>query len=275
MRADTKFEGNQLASFSTASCDEIRKIILASPTKSCELDPLPTKLLKQCLDYLLPAITSIVNKSLSQICVPTPFKRAVVRPLLKKSNLDKEVLKNYRPVSNLPFISKILEKVVATRLENHINSHSLHDHAQSAYRAGHSTETALLRVHHDIACALDNNCCAVLLMLDLSAAFDTIDHTILLNRLEFSFGITDDALLWLKSYLTERTQCVSIGSVQSNDIELCFGVSQVSLLRPKLFCMSSKPVSEICRRHGMSYHSYADDTQVYQVIKPLGDWSDL
>jgi len=275
MRADTKFEGNQLTSFSTASCDEIRKIILASPTKSCELDPLPTKLLKQCLDYLLPAITSIVNKSLSQICVPTPFKRAVVRPLLKKSNLDKEVLKNYRPVSNLPFISKILEKVVATRLENHINSHSLHDHAQSAYRAGHSTETALLRVHHDIACALDNNCCAVLLMLDLSAAFDTIDHTILLNRLEFSFGITDDALLWLKSYLTERTQCVSIGSVQSNDIELCFGVPQGSVLGPKLFCMFSKPVSEICRRHGMSYHSYADDTQVYQVIKPLGDWSDL
>ena len=171
------------------------KIILAAPTKSCELDPLPTKLLKPCLDPVLPSITDIVNKSLSEQCVPASFKQAIVRPLLKKPNLDKEMLKNYRPVSNLPFISKILEKVVNNQLENHINSHSLHDDVQSAYRAYHSTETALLRVHHDIAYALDSNCCAVLLMLDLSAAFDTIDHQILFNRLEYSTGVTKDALL--------------------------------------------------------------------------------
>ena len=147
-----------------------------------------------------------------------------------KPNLDKEMLKDYRPVSNLPFISKILEKVVNNQLENHINSHSLHDDVQSAYRAYHSTETALLRVHHDIAYALDSNCSAVLLMLDLSAAFDTIDHQILFNRLEYSTGVTkDDALLWFKSYLMDRTQRVAIGSVQSDDIKLRFGVPQSSV----------------------------------------------
>jgi hypothetical protein len=102
---------------------------------SCELDPLPTKLLKPCLDHVLPLITDIVNKSLSEQCVPASFKQAIVRPLHKKPNLDKEILKNYRPVSSLPFISKILEKVANNQLENHINSHSLHDDVQSAYRA--------------------------------------------------------------------------------------------------------------------------------------------
>ncbi|CAC5408146.1 unnamed protein product [Mytilus coruscus] len=185
MRADIKSNGEPLRSLSPVSIGELRKIILADPTKSCELDPLPTKLRKHYVDHLLPSITDIVNTSLSDQCVPVSFKQAVVhvRPLLKKPSLDKEVFKHYRPVSNLPFISKTLEKVVYSRLENDINSHSLHDSVQSAYRACHSTETALLRVYHDIAYALDNNSCAVLLMLDLSAAFDDIDHQILFNRL--------------------------------------------------------------------------------------------
>jgi hypothetical protein len=92
---------------------------------------------------------------------------------------------------------------------NGSSSQDFHDDVQSAYRAYHSTETALLRVHHDIAYALDSNCCAVLLMLDLSAAFDTIDHQILFNRLEYSTGVTKDALLWFKSYLMDRTQRVA------------------------------------------------------------------
>jgi hypothetical protein len=111
------------------------------------LFPLPTKLLKPCLDHMLPSITDIVNKSLSKQCVPVSFKQAIVRPLRKKPNLDKEMLKNYRPVSNLPFISKILEKV-NNQLEDHINSHSLHDDVQSAYRAYNSTETALTTAEH-------------------------------------------------------------------------------------------------------------------------------
>ena len=118
------------------------------------------------------------------------------------------------------------------------------------YRAGHSTETALLRVHHDITCALDKNRCAVLVMLDLSAAFD---HTILRKRLEYSFGISSGALAlqWLLSYLQDRTRRIAIGSVLSDEFHLQCGVPQESVLGPKLYCIFSKPIAEICRRHNI------------------------
>ncbi|XP_062609777.1 uncharacterized protein LOC134271591 [Saccostrea cucullata] len=215
LRADIRFEGKSLECFTSASEAEVRKIIMASPSKSCELDPIPTSVLKSCVDSLLPTITTIINKSLSESTVPTSLKNAVVRPLLKKQGLDKEVLKNYRPVSNLPFISKILENVVNSRLEDHLQSNHLHDRQQSAYRVYHSTETALLRVHHDITSALDKGSSVVLLMLDLSAAFDVIDHNVLINRLEFSFGITGAALSWIRSYLSDRHQRIVIGSSES------------------------------------------------------------
>ena len=144
---------------------------------------MPTYILKQCVNNVIPVITAMVNKSLNEMSVPTAFKQANVRPLLKKPGLDMNNLKNYRPVSNLPFVSEIIEKVVASRIEDHFDKHKLHDNRQSAYRSFHSTKTALLRVHHDIATALDNNSCSILVMLDLSAAFDVIDHGILYQRL--------------------------------------------------------------------------------------------
>jgi len=159
------------------------------------------------LEYLLPLIRAIINKSLVESKVPLSFKKANIRPLLKMPNLDKEELKNYRPVSNLPFLSKILEMLFAKRL----SSHTLHDNLQSAYRTGHSTETALLGVHHDIAEALDRKCMAALVLLDLSAAFDVIDHKILQKRLEYSFGVTGSALSWINSYLSDRSQYIAIG----------------------------------------------------------------
>jgi len=172
-------------------------------------------------------------------------------------------------------LSKVLEKVVAACLEHHLDRNSLHDDVQSAYRSCHSTATALLRVHHDITVALDNNCCAVLLMLDLSAAFDTIDHDILIQRLEYSFWIIESALMWFNSYLTGRTQRVAVGSTISNTLHLKFGVPQGSVLGPRLYCMFAKPIGEICKRHNMLYHCYADDTQVYLVIEPCDNWNNV
>ena len=144
LRADIRFEGVPLTNFSPASIDEIRKIIQRAPSKSCEFDPIPSYLLKTCLHSIDHVITEIENTSCTEECVPKSFKEAIVRPLLKKTDLDKDVLKNYRHVS------KILEKVVVARLECHLQPNSLLDDLQSAYRTGHSTKTALLRVHHDI-----------------------------------------------------------------------------------------------------------------------------
>ena len=148
--------------------------------------------------------------------------------------LDMNNLKNNRPVSNLPFVSKIIEKVVASRIEDHLDKHKLHDNRQSAHRSFHSTETALLRVHHDIATALDNNSCSILAMRDLSAAFDVIDHGILYQRLEYTFGISGSALAWIKSYLGNSSQQVAIGSALSDSRALTIGVPQGSVLGPRL-----------------------------------------
>ena len=128
---------------------------LVAPCKTCELDPIPTWLLKQCSSELVPLITTIINASLTKSVVPPDFKRAVIRPLLKKSTLDKEGLQNYRPVLNLPLASKLVEKVVARQMNDHVDGNTLRDKMQSAYRSGHSTETALLRINNDIDAELD------------------------------------------------------------------------------------------------------------------------
>ena len=256
---NVKFTGQHLTRLVPASSDEIRKLLVKSPSKSCELDPMPTYLLKLCVNNVLPVITAMNNKSLNEMSVPTAFKQAIVRPFLKKPGLDMNNLKNYRPVSNLPFASKIIEKVVASRIEDHLDKHKLHDNRQSAYRSFHSTETALLRVHHDIATALDNNSCSILVMLDLSAAFNVIDHGILYQRLEYTFGISGSALTWIKSYLSNRSQHVAMGSALSDYRALTIGVSQGSVLGPRLYCIFSKPIGDICECHDMGYHCYADE----------------
>ncbi|KAK3088718.1 hypothetical protein FSP39_022962 [Pinctada imbricata] len=275
LRADLQFTGNILQEFHPASDQEVMKLIQKSPSKSCCLDPIPRNILKDSVQHFLPIIIQIVNLSLDRSEFPIIFKQAVVKPLLKKPSLDKENLKNYRPVSNLPFISKIVEKVVACRIEDHLMSNCLHDPLQSAYRAFHSTETALLKVHHDVVVALDKGLCSVLIMLDLSAAFDVIDHGILFRRLEHSYGICGSALQWMKSYLDQRSQTIAIGSSFSESKELTIGVPQGSVLGPKIYCMFSKPISDICLRHSMRYHCYADDTQIYLVIEPLKNLDDI
>ena len=134
-----------LQNLTPATEDEVRRIVLSAPCKSSDLDPIPTSLVKDCIEILVTPIVSIVNLSLSEGCFPSHFKSALVSPLLKKPTLNKDDMKNYRPVSNLSFLSKILEKVVASRLNSHINSSHISNHYQSAYRKLHSTETAFLK----------------------------------------------------------------------------------------------------------------------------------
>ena len=165
-----------LSKFEAVSLQDVKKSIMAAPSISCSLDPLPTSLLKKGIDVMLPYITSIINRSLELGEFPATLKHGRVTPLLKKSDLDHELLKNYRPISYLPFLGKVIERIVALQLKNHLVINNLYTETQSAYRAFQCTETVLLRVSNDINLALDNHDDVILVLLDLSSAFDTIDH---------------------------------------------------------------------------------------------------
>ena len=171
------------------------------------------------------------------------------------------------------FKSKLTEKVVASQLINHISSNGLDEILQSAYKQFYSTETALVKVFNDIVLEVDRNRTVILLLLDLSAAFDTVDHTILIERLANRFGLCDLALAWFKSYLSDRTYFVSIHGVRSVTCSLSCGVPQVvpqgSVLGPILYLLYTSPLGDIVRQYNMGYHFFADDTQLYLSFNSL------
>ncbi|WP_293650351.1 reverse transcriptase family protein [Thiolapillus sp.] len=241
---------------------------MKSKPTSCSLDPLPTSLLLEFIDDLLPTLTNIINFSLSSGTFPSTFRSAVVKPLLKKASLDPNNLKNFRPVSNLSFMSKITEKVVLQQLLAYLTEHKLICPSQSAYRPHHSTETALLKITNDILLALDSGNVSLLTLLDLSAAFDTIDHCILLDRLQHMYGISGTALSWFSSYLTNRTQSVIVNDHISQVSSLSYGVPQGSVLGPILFILYTKPLSDLIQCHSIESQSFADDTQLQVSVPP-------
>ncbi|CAB4024715.1 Hypothetical predicted protein [Paramuricea clavata] len=189
---------------------EIENVIDKVGKKSCELDPVPAKIFQGCQKTLLPIITKISNKSLQSGCMPEKLKEAVLKPKLKKDSLEYEEYTNFRPISNLKFLSKVIEKVAAGQLLEHLANNNLEEPFQSAYKRFHSAETTLLKVQNDILVAIDNRKCVVLLLLDMSAAFDTVDHELLLQRMFKRFGIDGQVLKWFQSYLQNRTQSVVI-----------------------------------------------------------------
>ena len=157
-----------------------------------------------------------------------------------------------------------MEHVVAKQLVDHIHRHGLDNPYQSAYKSGHSTETALLSIKNDIHLSLSRGEATALVLLDLSAAFDSIDHTTLLSCLLDWFGVGGSALKWFSSYLTKRFQSVKIGSTLSDLQKLPFGVPQGSVLGPLLFSLYTSPLSTLTGKHkGVKFHIYADDSQLY------------
>jgi hypothetical protein len=148
----------------------------------------------------------------------------MVTPLIKKSSLDPQDFSNYRPVSGLLFLSKLIGRVVLRQLTSHIEEFQLLPPSQSAYRVNYSTETALLAIQNDLLSAADAGMGSALLLLDLSAAFDTVDHQRLLKRLASTFGVTGSALGWFQSYLSGRTQSVKALGDTSPPTPFSFGV---------------------------------------------------
>ena len=226
--------------------------------------------MRSCYSALVPVFKTVINLSLSTGSMPEDRKIASLRPLLKKPTADCEQFSNFRPVSNLKFLLKLVEKTVFVQLNNYLTVNGLHESFQSAYKARHSTETALLTITDDILPSLDRargGGNVFLLLLDLSAAFDTVNHSLLLSRLENSFGITGTVLQWFQSYLTGRSQFVEINDTKSSVRDLTVGVPQGSVLGPILYLLYTAPLAEIIRSHGLVYHFYADDTQLYISFK--------
>ena len=219
-------EEKKLPNFRQLSSDEVRALVRKTTKKTCSLDPMPTSMVVACLDGLLPTITCILNSSLVLGHFPLKWKDALLDPRLKSG---KDIsFPNLRPVSNLQYISKLTERAVYDQTHDHMLQYELCPLLQSAYRVGHSTGTALLKVQNDILLNMDRSRVTLLVHLDLSAAFDTVDHQVLLRRLESSFGITGTALSWFSSYLPQRSQRICYEGCTSKTFHLLHGVPQGS-----------------------------------------------
>ena len=192
---------------------------------------------------------------------PECLEEALFKPLLKKITMEL-IDKYYIPVSSLHFTGKLIEHVVTDQLNKHIACNNLMEPMQSAYRPGHSMETALLKVCDDMLRALGNQEVMCLVLLDLSAAFNMVDHGILLRHLKSNFGIIDTALTWIRSYLSDHSQKVGVDKARSDPVTLAFVVPQGSILGPILFTLYTSPLGQICTRCGSTYHFYADDQKI-------------
>ena len=225
---------------------------------------MPTTLVKECAPILIPVLTRIINLSLTTSTMPVIYKTAMVRPLLKKPSLERTIA-NYRPVSNLPFVSKLIEKCVVKQLSEHMAHNKLGELYQSAYKAAHSTETVMIKVLDDICRSLDSNRIVFMSMLDLSAAFDTVDHNILLRRLDSLLGVRGAALDWCSSYLRDRHMKVSINGTDSVPKVLECSVPQGSILGPRMYNDYTMPLGLLIRLLILLFHGYADDQQLLRA----------
>ena len=215
---------------------------------------MPIKLFKFCLDVLLTPITNIVNLSLESGSFSDFLKVSHFTPLLKKPPLFKDDRKNYRPVSNLNFISKIIEKIISNRTWSHLDN-------KSAYKLLHSTGIALLKIHNDICINRDSGKTTALVLLDLPTALDTLGHSSIIELLSSWYGISGTAINW--AYLSNRVQRVNLLDELGEPFKTDYGVPQGSVLGPLLFTLYTTPLGIVISRHNICHHMYADDTQMY------------
>ena len=250
-----------MTEFTHLSVGALKQIIMNMPTKTCDLDPIPTSLLKVSNDTVLPALLHIVNLSLVTSLLSQNLKVACIVPRLKRESLDINDLKNYRPISNLSFLSKLLEKCVYGQINEHLLANQLLSQFQSAYRQYYSSKTAMVKVHNDIVQLLDSNLNVMVMSFDLSCTFDTVDHTHLIKKLHHCFGIDGTVLSWFMSYLQGRQFFVKLDDTASENVKLFSGVSQGSILGPLLFNLYCQDIENIAVSHNIGIHIYADDIQ--------------
>ncbi len=231
--------------FETVSLSEVHDIISHLKRSIFPNDSVSLRILKDGSDIVGPSILSIINSSLYNGIVPVCLKQAIIEPILKKGNLDGYDLSNYRPTSKLPILSKILEKVVLRQLTTFLTKNNILVKFQPGFRCRHSTESALLQVVNDLLLISDAGNHAALILLDLSAAFDTIDHSILLNRLKHFVGVQGTVYKWFAFYLEQRSFTVKLGNCFSYSAHSTSGVPQRSIMGPVLFALYMLPLGRI------------------------------
>ena len=257
--SDVQFSGTTLDIFEPATEEEIRKLLKANDIKTAVHDPIPASLLKLIVEEAVPVLTQLVNLSLSTGSIEG-VKTSIINPLLKKCGLDVDDKKSYRPVSNLLFISKLTERVVLERLEGHMVANSLHCKSQFGYKKFHSTETMMLGLVDDVLTGFDIGLCTIIILLDLSAAFDTIDFEIMLRILHDELGVRGIALKWFASFLRGRKQQVKIDNSFSDILNVMFGAPQDSVLGPKLFSIYVRGQPKVFETCSFKPASFADDS---------------
>ena len=237
-----------LDSFSTLTIEQTEKVIDAVQGKTCQLDPAPTWIVKGFSTLLSPFIARLFNESLASDCFPERYKLAIIRPLLKKTNMNASQLKSYRPVSNLSFLEQFILS------GKHFSMPAAP--CQWYYKKHNNTETALIKVYDDLLTATENGQMSALCLLDLTAAFDTVDHELLLARLERILDVRSRVFDWVKSYLIGRTYCAIYAGVSSS-------IKQVTCSVALLFLLYTADLADLAAKHGVTLYTFADDTQLY------------
>ncbi len=255
---------NSFVFFPTNASEVINIASAFQNKRSFGFDNIPVNVMKLSISYIAEVLAVIINCSLDTGIFPDTLKVARVCPIFKSG--EKNDFQNYRPISVLPSFSKIFEKVVQSRLLSYLYSNNILCNNQFGFRKNHSSYMALIELYDKISLAIDNKEFAIGIFIDLSKAFDTLDHNILIKKLEH-YGIRGKALDWFRSYLFNRKQCVSLNGVMSDYKSITYGVPQGSILGPLLFILYINDIVN-CSEHFI-FILFADDTNLFFSCKNI------